>query len=398
MPAKDIGRMATSYKKPPMMFKNTDLTAQQFLSDYWQKKPLLIRQAFPDFTPQLDADDIAGLACDELAESRLVTGSFPEHDWQLRYGPFSEDDFDGFPDTNWTLLVQDVEKHYPPLQELMRQFSFLPRWRIDDLMVSVAGPGGSVGPHTDQYDVFLLQAQGSRRWQIAETFDDKLLPNCELNVLQSFQAEQEWVLEPGDMLYLPPGIAHHGLALDQCMTWSIGMRAPSAADFFQTFGEWLADKKGEGERYRDPGLEVATRSGEIDTVAIGQFHDFFRTRDIGGDDFFAFLGGFLSRYRLAHEPAPPAETIDPAGLMKSLERGEKLRHNPWTRLLWLESKNGAQLFAAGAAFSCNAGFAQSICDPDQLRQLAHSLSEPDLNLVCELLNLGHLYLANPGSE
>jgi len=381
-----------------MIFKNTNLTTQQFLRDYWQKKPLLIRQAFPNFTPQLDADDIAGLACDELAESRLVTGSFPEHDWQLRYGPFSEDDFGDFPETNWTLLVQDVEKHYPPLQELMQQFSFLPRWRIDDLMVSVAGPGGSVGPHTDQYDVFLLQAQGSRRWQIAEAFDDILLPNCELNVLQNFQAEQEWVLEPGDMLYLPPGIAHHGVAIDQCMTWSIGMRAPSAADFFQTFGEWLADQRGEGDRYRDPGLEIATRSGEIDPLAIGQFQDFFRARDTGGDDFSAFLGAFLSRYRLAQEPASPTELIDPPGLKKSLARGETLKLNPWTRLLWIESKNGAQLFAAGAAFSCDAGFAQSICDPDQLCQLDHSLSEPDLILLCELLNLGHLFLANPGSE
>jgi 50S ribosomal protein L16 3-hydroxylase len=375
-----------------MIFKNTNLTPKQFLTNYWQKKPLLIRQAFPDFTPELDADDIAGLACDELAESRLVTGSFPEHDWQLRYGPFSEDDFGDFPETNWTLLVQDVEKHYPPLQELMRHFNFLPRWRIDDLMVSVAGPGGSVGPHIDQYDVFLLQAQGRRRWQIAESFDDKLLPDSELNVLQSFQAEQEWVLEPGDLLYLPPGVAHHGVALDTCMTWSIGMRAPSAADFFQTFGEWLADKQDEGERYRDPGLEVATRSGEIDSLAINRFHDFFRTGNIGSDDFSAFLGTFLSRYRLAHEPAPPAEEIDPAGLMKALARGEKLKYNPWTRLLWIESKNGARLFAAGTEYSCTVDCAQTICDPDYLSQLSHSLPEPELELLCELLNRGHLYL------
>ena len=195
-----------------MIFKNANLTPQQFLADYWQQKPLLIRQALPGFTPELDADDIAGLACDELAESRLVTGSFPEHDWQLRYGPFKEEEFVEFPDSNWTLLVQDVEKHYPPLQGLMQEFSFLPRWRIDDLMISVAGPGGSVGPHIDQYDVFLLQAQGSRRWQIAESFDDKLLPDSELNVLQRFQAEQEWVLEPGDLLYLPHGQYHDAVA------------------------------------------------------------------------------------------------------------------------------------------------------------------------------------------
>jgi len=375
-----------------MLFKNANLTPQQFLDNYWQRKPLLIRQAFPGFTPNLDADDIAGLACEELAESRLVTGSFPEHDWQLGYGPFSEEDFSKFPDTNWTLLVQDVEKHYPPLQELMRNFSFLPRWRIDDLMVSVAGPGGSVGPHVDQYDVFLLQAQGSRRWQIAESFDGELFPDCELNVLQRFQAEQDWVLKPGDLLYLPPGVAHHGVALDQGMTWSIGMRAPSAADFFQTFGEWLADKQDEGERYRDPGLEVAARTGEIDTLAISRFRDFFQSQNYGKEDFSAFLGTFLSQYRLAHEPAPPAEAIDPAGLTDSLARGEKLQYHPWTRLLWTQSDSGARLFAAGTEYGCTVDCAQSICDPDRLHQLEHGLSEPDLNLLCELLNRGHLYL------
>ena len=375
-----------------MIFENANVTPRQFLADYWQKKPLLIRQALPGFIPELDADDIAGLACDELAESRLVTGSFPEHDWQLRYGPFKEEEFVEFPDSNWTLLVQDVEKHYPPLQGLMQEFSFLPRWRIDDLMISVAGPGGSVGPHIDQYDVFLLQAQGSRRWQIAESFDDKLLPDSELNVLQRFQAEQEWVLQPGDLLYLPPGVAHHGVALDSCMTWSIGMRAPSAADFFQTFGEWLADKQDEGERYRDPGLEVAMRSGEIDTHAISQFRDFFQARNIASEDFSDFLGVFLSRYRLAHEPASPAIEIDPAGLMESLAHGQRLKCNPWTRLLWIESKSGARLFAAGTEYSCTTDCAQTICDPDRLQQLDHVLSQPYLDLLCELLNRGHLYL------
>ena len=169
-----------------MLFEQSTISADHFLETYWQKKPLLIRQAFPGFAPELDGDDIAGLACDEMAESRLVTGRFPRYDWNLRYGPFNEDDFRSFPDRDWTLLVQDVEKHYPPLQKLLRYFDFLPRWRIDDLMVSVAGPGGSVGPHVDQYDVFLLQAEGARRWEIAESYDPTLLPACELNVLQTF--------------------------------------------------------------------------------------------------------------------------------------------------------------------------------------------------------------------
>ena len=143
------------------------LDTATFLREYWQKKPLLIRRAMPGFEPELDIDDIAGLACEELAESRLVTGSFPAHDWTVQYGPFDERARSGLPDSDWTLLVQDVEKHYPPLKPLLTAFDFLPRWRLDDLMVSVAAKGGSVGPHTDQYDVFLLQAKGRRKWQIA---------------------------------------------------------------------------------------------------------------------------------------------------------------------------------------------------------------------------------------
>ena len=178
---------------------------EQFLYEYWQKKPCLIRQAFNDFKPLLSGDDLAGLACEEMAESRLVSGSMEASDWQLAHGPFDERDFSSLPEENWTLLVQDVEKHYAPLQDLMQMFSFIPGWRLDDLMISYAVTGGSVGPHADQYDVFLFQAEGSRRWQIARSFDPELLEDCPLNVLRTFTAEQEWILEAGDMLYLPPG-------------------------------------------------------------------------------------------------------------------------------------------------------------------------------------------------
>ncbi len=368
------------------------LTPTEFLRKYWQKKPLLIRQAFPDFAMDLDADDIAGLACDELAESRLVTGSFPEHDWNLRYGPFTEADFASLPEDNWTLLVQDVEKHYPPVHSLLDEFSFLPSWRIDDLMVSVAGPGGSVGPHSDQYDTFLLQAEGTRRWQITETFDPALLQDCELNVLESFTPEQEWVLEPGDMLYIPPGVAHHGVALDQGMTWSIGMRAPSTADLLQALGDWLAQNHAEGPRYSDSGMPPPDRAGEIDAAAIERFRRMLGEVSNGDADFRSFMGSFLSRYRLAHEPAQPEEQLNVQALGKALAGGAAIQHNPWTRLAWLYSESSAILFAAGEEYPCPADLAEKICsrpikitnNPDQRQQ--------HLDLICELINQGHLYL------
>lgn len=382
-----------SLLQPKMtIFQNTTLTPAQFLSDYWQQKPLLIRQAITDFIPQLDADDIAGLACDELAESRLVTGNFEKQNWALRYGPFLQKDFGDFPDADWTLLVQDVEKHYPPLQEIMNLFSFLPRWRIDDLMISVAGPGGSVGPHVDQYDVFLLQAAGTRRWEIAKTFGPQLLPDCELNVLQQFKAETEWLLEPGDLLYLPPGIAHHGIAMTAGMTWSIGMRAPSSADLLLALGEWLAETPDEGGRYRDAGIGPATRTGEIDKVAMKKLRGFLGSTGADEAKLSSFLGSFLSRYRLAHEPAPSADEITPDQLGRLLERGDVPRHNPWTRLLWSESEEGARLYAAGAEYPCSVELAGLVCDPTLLGQPGRPFSDKEKLLLCTLLNRGHLYL------
>ena len=369
-----------------------ELDTATFLQEYWQKKPLLIRQAFPGFQPELDINDIAGLACEELAESRLVSGSYPAHDWTLRYGPFDEDTLSGLPDSDWTLLVQDVEKHYPPLKPLLNVFEFLPRWRLDDLMVSVAAKGGSVGPHTDQYDVFLLQAKGRRKWQIAENYDPDLLNDCELNVLTSFEPEQEWVLEPGDMLYLPPGIAHHGIALDTCMTWSAGMRAPSAADLFQALGEWLAEKHAEGRRYADPDLQDGQPGGEIDANSIRRMRELAIDALQDESGFAGFLGEFLSRYRLAHVPAPPADAVKLTGLIWALDQGFRLRQNPWTRLFWIKLEGQAALFAAGTRYSCSADTAAVICEDTLLKERGGELAASESELLCRLVNDGHLYL------
>lgn len=372
-----------------------DLDAARFLREYWQRRPLRVRQAFPGFEPALDAEDVAGLACEDGVDARLVTGRFPEQDWTLRYGPFEEQDFLNLPAANWTLLVQDVEKHYPPVAEILESFSFLPRWRIDDVMISVAGPGGSVGPHVDRYDVFLLQAQGRRRWQIAEDFDPSWLPDCDLHVLQAFSGEREWVLEPGDMLYLPPGVAHHGVALEAGMTWSIGMRAPSAADLLQSLGEWLAAHRDEGERYADPDVEPAASPGQIDTAALDRFEHLFREAAVSEADFRRFLGFFLSSYRLAGQPARPAREMTPRRLREALQDGATLKHHPWTRLLWMEAPKDAWLFAAGGEWRCQDETAARICDPELLARQSRSLEAAELELCCSLLNLGHLYLSQP---
>jgi len=370
-----------------------DFSPEQFLAEYWQKKPCLIRQALPNFKPLLDGDDLAGLACEEMADSRLIKGSFATTDWQIEHGPFEETYFSRLPEENWTLLVQDVEKLYAPLQALLQQFSFIPNWRLDDLMVSYAVSGGSTGPHVDQYDVFLLQAQGSRRWQIAETFNPVLLEDCPLNVLREFTPEQEWLLEAGDMLYLPPNVAHHGVAIEAGMTWSIGSRAPSAADLLQGLGEWLAFAADQGGRYSDPQLKPPARAGEIDASALQGLRELMLARVNDPDKLDSFLAAFLSRFRLANDPAPPPVSLDTEAVLKSLRNGEQLQRNPWTRLTWIETSSAACLYAAGQAYDCDIWLAESLCGKDNPSINVDRLDDAALDTLTRLINHGHFVLA-----
>lgn len=384
---------------PPAGVPLGGMPVEVFLRDYWQKQPCLIRQAFPGFVPILDENDIAGLACEELSEARLVTGNFESANWRVEHGPLDEQRLSTLPDKDWCLLVQDVEKHYPPLQTLLAQFAFLPSWRLDDLMVSVSGPGGSVGPHVDQYDVFLLQASGQRRWQLAEQFNPAWQADCDLRVLQQFESEQEWLLQPGDMLYLPPGIAHYGLAVDLGMTWSIGLRAPSQADLFQAFGDWLAEQQNEGRRYSDPAMQVACRAGEIAPAALNQLTDLFTvTRESKGHqrpDLDGFLASFISRFRLAHQPAPPTEPLNQTQLLQALNSGACLQRNPWTRLNWIARGKLARLFAAGDERICSHALATVLCGSEIPGLHLPELSKDDQQCVLDLINLGHLFLQYP---
>lgn len=247
----------------------------EFIQHYWQKKPCLIRQAIPDFQSPITPEELAGLACEDEIHSRLVIEKAAEAPWQLSYGPFSEQDFLTLPQTHYSLLVSECEKWIPEFAELLDQFRFIPDWRIDDLMMSYAPSGGSVGPHSDEYDVFLLQAMGSRKWQYTNNRVDSpdLIPGLDLAIMQNFKADQEVVLIPGDMLYLPPGIAHHGVAIDACMTISIGFRAPTAIEVLESFSLEVARQESATERYCDPDLETNRHFAEITKKEIGRFRE-----------------------------------------------------------------------------------------------------------------------------
>lgn len=253
------------------------LSVAEFLADYWQQRPLFVPSAWPQFDPPISADELAGLACEEGSSARIVReqGSSP---WELRRGPFRESEFTQLPPSHWTLLVADVEKWLPELRGVLEPFRFIPDWRIDDLMVSYAAPLGSVGPHVDQYDVFLLQGMGHRRWQISTSpvGPDNRVAGSELHVLERFTAEQEWTAGPGDLLYLPPGVAHFGVAVDECMTFSIGSRAPSERELALGLLEHLATRIEPEARYRDPHLLPQASPGWITDDAIDRAEEILR--------------------------------------------------------------------------------------------------------------------------
>lgn len=252
-----------------------ELSAEEFLRDYWQKKPLLIRQAVPDFQPPFDINELAGLACEEAVESRLVMEQGPDSPWQLFNGPFEASFLQGLPEKDWTLLVQAVDHLLPEASDWLKAFNFIPSWRLDDIMVSYAPPGGSVGPHIDYYDVFLLQASGQRRWQLGQFCDEstQLRQDTSLKILTDFQAnpEHDWVLEPGDLLYLPPQLAHWGTSLsDDCTTWSFGFRALSAEEILCGAADFIGERLKEDQRYSDPDLTPPRHPAEIDDAAVAR--------------------------------------------------------------------------------------------------------------------------------
>ncbi|MFZ1341968.1 cupin domain-containing protein [Thiothrix eikelboomii] len=251
------------------------LSVEKFLADYWQQKPLLIRQAFPQFQSPLSPDELAGLACD-TDTARLVLEKGGKTPWEVRHGPLRKKDLAKLPSTHWTLLVNDIEKLLPEFAEIIEPFRFIPDWRIDDLMISYAVEGGSVGPHVDAYDVFLLQARGQRRWQISAQpcAADNFIPDIDLRIMQSFTAEEEWVLEPGDMLYLPPDLPHYGVALGECMTYSIGFRAPSRADLLEDLLGHLLEQAPMQERFRDPKRSLQTNPSTLADADLERLTEF----------------------------------------------------------------------------------------------------------------------------
>ena len=271
------------------------LTATEFLAEYWQKKPLLVRNAIPGFVPCLNRTELVALAGQEGVESRLIVDA--AKGWRMKHGPLTKRSLPPFSQKKWTFLVQGVDLHHDGVHALMQQFRFVPDARLDDLMISYATDGGGVGPHFDSYDVFLLQAHGQRRWRIGRQKDLSLQPGVPLKILQNFEAEEEFVLNPGDMLYLPPKYAHDGIAEGECMTWSIGFRVPQQGELARELLLGLADEAfdGLGEAlYRDPNQPAVTSPAAIPAALVGFAHQVVEKALKNPDLLNSLLGEYLT--------------------------------------------------------------------------------------------------------
>jgi 50S ribosomal protein L16 3-hydroxylase len=367
-----------------------------FLRDYWQRKPLLIRQAFPKFTAPLTPEDLAGLACEPGVLARLIEHDRKKDAWRVRTGPFAEALFPKLGKHDWTLLVQDMDKWDADVRAVLARFDFLPRWRIDDVMISFAAPGGSVGAHVDQYDVFLLQGQGRRRWQIDARPDAPraFRDDVELKLLREFTPTHEWVLEPGDMLYLPPGVPHHGIAEDACLTLSVGMRAPAHAELLSGWADELLEHLPDDVRYRDEDLAVPDDPAQIDADTAGRVLAIFREHvPADAAEAAAFFGRFITGYRNAVDIAAPPKPPTAERVATQLDKGALLQPHPFARWAWHRDGEAAWLHVQGESFAADPAVAAHLAGARPLDAKAvASLGEGGRGLLQTLLARGYLVL------
>lgn len=318
-----------------------NLDREHFLARHWQQKPLLISQGIPGFKAPFSRHQMAGLAFEEDVESRII--EHRDEQWMLEHGPFSNSDYQR--DSPWTLLLQAVDHYIPEVAELRKLMDFIPQWRVDDIMLSYAVDGGSVGPHYDNYDVFLLQGEGQRLWQLGQFCDETtpLLPHDDLRILSQFECEQEYLLNPGDILYIPPGVAHWGIAQGECTTYSIGFRAPRLNDMVSRWADQLLEQLDSEQFYHDARLEPASRAGEI------------RPRDI--ERVVAQVQAALDQEsgnhwfgELVTEPRyePEQDDDDLAEAKALLDDGpEFVALSPAAKIAWQQESDGVIVFANG---------------------------------------------------
>ena len=381
---------------------STAFDSKEFLAQCWQKKPVLLSKFIPDFSDSLAPEELAGLACEELVESRLIMEHEPGK-WQLRHGPFEESDFTQLPESNWTVLVQAVDQWVEDVADIKTLFNFLPSWRIDDIMISFAAQGGGVGPHYDYYDVFLLQGQGERNWKIGDRCDSdtELVRGEELSLLQNFEATKEFNLTVGDALYIPPRFPHWGTATSESLCYSIGFRAPSRAEMIEGFSDFIIKVQDPAQRYEDSDVEVELRSAEIKPELLDASYRQLTERLAQKQDFAGWFGCYVSQPKYPELIQPLEDELSWEDFSALLSDGVQLTKNPSSRFAFMESsaKDCVLLFVDGAMVSFSMKQLSNIVAFCEARETvpgtpSELLAEREIaELLLRLLNQGSLLAA-----
>lgn len=358
------------------------LTAEQFLQEYWQKKPLLVRNAIPEIADLLEPDDVLGLALEEGVTARLLTQHGKQHEqWQVKRSPLTNKDFKKLPEL-WTLLVQAIDHFSVDIANLWQHFDFIPQWRRDDIMVSYAPKGGSVGRHYDQYDVFLVQGYGHRRWQLGQYCqpDCALIPDQPLKLLPEMDVFFDEVLAPGDLLYVPPTLSHYGVAQDDCLTFSFGFRMPNAAQLFDETAHQIAAIAAAQTPVADHVNRAIQDAGEVSVTDLKALKQHLLNLLEQPEAFERSALSLLSESKFP-DSLPENELLDIDELQAMLAEGATLQREPATRLLYRQYADQLEFWANGEQL-CVAQEKQSI-----LKQLAdgHILTVDDLMLDNEML-------------
>lgn len=371
------------------------LTPAQFLQRHWQKKLAWGRGWMPLDSIRLETGLLRELATEDDADARLITGPDANDRWDVQYGPFDSQVFDCLPQNGWTLLVQDLEKWLPELESLWSLFAFVPDWRRDDLMISWAAPGGSVGPHVDRYDVFLAQISGKRRWSTGRP--GKRLPERhagELQLCEIDEAEPHPAARPGDVLYLPPGVAHHGVAETECLTMSFGLRAPSMSELLLEFAQDRASLDEAEALYADSDLQLEERGAWLSDAATERLRQMLnrglKTEDPALD---LWVARFLTAFS-ARRPVPvPSEEFGDDHIRTELRAGRSFQFNPWSRRLGIQTDNGPWIAIDGECYRVSPELAETLLG-DGNKQFDGNMDKADLDLLVDLVVSGQLTLGD----
>lgn len=378
------------------LFNYSNYDQDEFLNTYWHKKPLLLRSAvsLQDLQVLPNKKQLQQLSCYEDIQSRIVFKQ-SESEYQVEYGPFEEQDWQGLTSECWNLLVSDIDKWHAQSRKILHYFNFIRNWIFDDIMLSCGSINGTVGPHTDHYDVFLIQVSGSRKWSFSQDkiYDPKLIPKQALKLMAQFKADESHELHPGDVLYLPPEVAHYGIATsDDCVTCSIGMRTPSHSELITSYVDHIAQKLSANLRFEEPLFSKSPKKGEITVQDIENFKNILKKQLCHSYKIEDWLGQYLSEYRSLFYEFNQQQEID------LLKDRPALYLSPFSKCCYIVKEENCKLFVNGTQFNTTLRLAECICNTKSLsRDFLLQCEVSEYQVVQELFAQGAFLLSNTSS-